>query len=337
MATKKIEIQDSNGNVYYPHTEASVVKNGNTTVAAQLNEITNEVNQLSNPNLLINGDFQVWQRGESFNYIGNDIKTSNIYTADRWRMIQSNIGSTCYVLKGQGTGMMVTNFNKPSGVEMCLSQKFEKPLHTETAVGFTLSCVYSSIMPAKLLIRDNNNNRTLAIVEMPTSADLTKVECSFKSSDLSNDNKVEVLVQFPSDQAYTQGHINLIYVKLENGTVTTPCVSRTYAEEILLCKRYYQYNPPNVWFQFNRSHGGGLRCDIPVLPMRQTPTLIFPTDDFKMYNNASVWETIDKTKCVVSGNYSSQITLQVSTTSSGLADYMTFIAQGIPSFDSEIY
>ncbi len=38
MATKKIEIQDSNGNVYYPHTEASVVKNGNTTVAAQLNE-----------------------------------------------------------------------------------------------------------------------------------------------------------------------------------------------------------------------------------------------------------------------------------------------------------
>ena len=43
MATKKIEIQDSNGNVYYPHTEASVVKNGNTTVAAQLNDLTKRV------------------------------------------------------------------------------------------------------------------------------------------------------------------------------------------------------------------------------------------------------------------------------------------------------
>lgn len=38
MATKKIEIQDSNGNVYYPHTDASVVKNGSKTVAEQLNE-----------------------------------------------------------------------------------------------------------------------------------------------------------------------------------------------------------------------------------------------------------------------------------------------------------
>lgn len=41
MATKKIEIQDSNGNVYYPHTDASVVKNGSKTVAEQLNDLEN--------------------------------------------------------------------------------------------------------------------------------------------------------------------------------------------------------------------------------------------------------------------------------------------------------
>lgn len=43
MATKKIEIQDSNGNVYYPHTDASVVKNGSKTVAEQLNDISIDV------------------------------------------------------------------------------------------------------------------------------------------------------------------------------------------------------------------------------------------------------------------------------------------------------
>lgn len=53
MATKKIEIQDSNGNVYYPHTDASVVKNGSKTVAEQLNDIMKErgycnVKQLNN-------------------------------------------------------------------------------------------------------------------------------------------------------------------------------------------------------------------------------------------------------------------------------------------------
>lgn len=55
MATKKIEIQDSNGNVYYPHTEASVVKNGNTTVAAQLNEKVNKTAIINNCNVTEEG------------------------------------------------------------------------------------------------------------------------------------------------------------------------------------------------------------------------------------------------------------------------------------------
>lgn len=42
MATKNIEIQDSDGNIYYPHTDASVVKNGSTTVAEQLKDIAND-------------------------------------------------------------------------------------------------------------------------------------------------------------------------------------------------------------------------------------------------------------------------------------------------------
>ncbi len=46
MATKNIEIQDSDGNIYYPHTNASVVKNGSTTVAEQLKDIVNKVDNI---------------------------------------------------------------------------------------------------------------------------------------------------------------------------------------------------------------------------------------------------------------------------------------------------
>ncbi len=46
MATKNIEIQDSDGNIYYPHTNASVVKNGSTTVAEQLKDIANKVDNI---------------------------------------------------------------------------------------------------------------------------------------------------------------------------------------------------------------------------------------------------------------------------------------------------
>ncbi|WP_423738406.1 hypothetical protein ACUH7Y_17430 [Clostridium beijerinckii] len=38
MATKNIEIQDSTGNIYYPHTDASIVKFGNSNVNATLSD-----------------------------------------------------------------------------------------------------------------------------------------------------------------------------------------------------------------------------------------------------------------------------------------------------------
>ncbi|WP_080443149.1 tail fiber protein [Clostridium botulinum] len=46
MAIKNIEIQDSDGNIYYPHTNASVVKNGESTVAEQLKDIANKVDNI---------------------------------------------------------------------------------------------------------------------------------------------------------------------------------------------------------------------------------------------------------------------------------------------------
>lgn len=55
MATKKIEIQDSDGNVYYPHTDASVVKNGSKTVAEQLNEKVNKTAIINNCNVTEEG------------------------------------------------------------------------------------------------------------------------------------------------------------------------------------------------------------------------------------------------------------------------------------------
>ena len=42
MDIKKIEIRDSNDNIYYPHTDASVVKHGSKTVAEYLNEVTQD-------------------------------------------------------------------------------------------------------------------------------------------------------------------------------------------------------------------------------------------------------------------------------------------------------
>lgn len=43
MATKNIEIQDSTGNIYYPHTDASIVKFGNSNVNATLSDLVKNI------------------------------------------------------------------------------------------------------------------------------------------------------------------------------------------------------------------------------------------------------------------------------------------------------
>lgn len=44
MSINKVEMQDSNGNIYYPHTDATVVKVGSNTLDAELGEVTDKAN-----------------------------------------------------------------------------------------------------------------------------------------------------------------------------------------------------------------------------------------------------------------------------------------------------
>ena len=46
MSINNVEMQDSVGNIYYPHTDASIVKFGETTVGASLSENTQDINNL---------------------------------------------------------------------------------------------------------------------------------------------------------------------------------------------------------------------------------------------------------------------------------------------------
>lgn len=45
MATNKIQIEDHNGDIYYPHTSADVVKRGTSTVDADLKSVENKFNE----------------------------------------------------------------------------------------------------------------------------------------------------------------------------------------------------------------------------------------------------------------------------------------------------
>ncbi len=63
-----------------------------TALESGLADTEEKVSTLSNPNLLINGGFTVWQRGESFTIPRTGYGTGG-YTADRWR-VWANADST---------------------------------------------------------------------------------------------------------------------------------------------------------------------------------------------------------------------------------------------------
>lgn len=74
-----------------------------TALESGLADTEEKAAALSNPNLLINGGFAVWQRGESFT-----VGTSRMYTADRWYCVKLAGGAESATVSRTEDGMLVS-------------------------------------------------------------------------------------------------------------------------------------------------------------------------------------------------------------------------------------
>lgn len=94
----KKEVYDTNNNGIVDNSEklggetAAWYQDKITALEGSMADTEEKVSTLSNPNLLINGGFTVWQRGESFTIPRTGYGTGG-YTADRWR-VWANADST---------------------------------------------------------------------------------------------------------------------------------------------------------------------------------------------------------------------------------------------------
>ena len=157
--------------------------------------------------MLINGDFQVWQRGTSFD---NSITTTSyvIYTADRWWT--NNEGLTFTVSKG-GTG----------GIVLSAYQGLYQTLETPLEVGETYT--------------------------LSTKINDEIIKFSFTGGTPSMTDHLEHFKWGAYDCVQIRGKATertIYWVKLEKSSIATPFVPRLYAEELALCQRYYQVIGP---------------------------------------------------------------------------------------------
>lgn len=198
---------------------------------------------VSNPNLLINSDFQVWQRGTSF-----PAAKSGEITADRWKtFIENNTSSDSINIRKSSGRMLITGSNKRyvvyQYVELtdqiktmfrvykCLTASAMFVTNADMSIGMSVVLVNSSdgtqthIGTAQESFT-NGNSKTI------------KFTCDVTGIDLTDYDLIQFnLCNVPADCA--SNNVYIYWGKLEYGEVATPYIPRLYTEELMLCSRYY--------------------------------------------------------------------------------------------------
>lgn len=186
----------------------------------ELEHVKYELSQRSNPNLLINGDFQIWQRSTKFNNIGYK------YTADRW----------C-AYNGVSTNSYVKKLNNHGGVCIkCVAddEQVEQDIVLDQPIEYIEDGVYT--LSAKI------NNKIYSIVCNVVNSDfyysysideLLAINLTRRSYAFNNSVFAQIIV-------HEGGYAELEWMKLEKGEYATPFISKNYSEELMDCQRYYE-------------------------------------------------------------------------------------------------
>lgn len=189
--------------------------------------------KIPNPNMLINGDFQVWQRGTEFDGVSG-------YTADRCMSYASQ--SAAIAVSKADNGLQFTS--KKAAIMVPYSYRME-PSDLKKVRGKTVTLSYSidGIMHSftlndfgQVYIQDD------AILESHT----------LPSTDSTLGNLV-IVIQY-TVMTIGESH-TLNWVKLELGETATPFVPRPYVEELMICKRYF--NVVNMQSRFTLVNTNG--------------------------------------------------------------------------------
>jgi len=266
-------------------------------------------NPLMFRNRIINGNFNVWQRGTTFT------STAGTYSADRW--VEPNNGQT--VTTAQSTNVpfragfqysvsLTTTFTTGSSalVEQRIEQLNTYDLYQGTLITVSFWAAQTAGTLNTLIVQPftpfgvNSSwggsvypvATTPLNVYLPLSSNWQYYTGTFAVSNVSvSTNGLGLQFYYgvnPSNPTTTL----ITGVQLEKGTVATPFEYRPYATELALCQRYYtQLNAGSTYARFGTAYSvtttsSNVYIPLPVT-MRAQPTLTMTIANFRVDEGSS--------------------------------------------------
>lgn len=231
-------------------TDASLlpVHNGAGLKKGTLTQLSNFLGtKFSNPNLLINPDFKINQRGET--EYAYQASGATQYTVDRFGVAFLNVktASDGLILNANGT-------NADGGY---FSQTLEEEVEGDTILSFKASAVVGTITFYNLNSKNSTNSGNTVTV---TSDGIYKV----------NGNNTKLVMAHLTKESSCK----IEWMKLEQGSIATPFIAPNQAEELVKCKRFYNRISITETF-YAATVGMAYRFSYVVQSMRIKPTLLY--------------------------------------------------------------
>lgn len=200
--------------------------------------------RITNPNLLINGGFDVWQELESYTLTGASVVG---YCADQWHTWSSgtNTGSNALITRSDaGLRMQHNGFAGYTFIAQTVDETILPKLIGKT-VTLSFEATVSQggringvLWDAKKFGKYGAADTGTSLASIPVTGDGTRHMYSVTGVVPADITDLDVVFSSPNNQA-TQDY-TLHWVKLELGGAATPYVPEDYTLELLQCMRYYR-------------------------------------------------------------------------------------------------
>ena len=255
-------------------------------------------------NRIINGNFDIWQRGTSFS------PTSNTYTADRWAILFDGTGATRTISQqsfalGQtavpnepeyfvrfaqsvaGSGSTINRIDQRiEDVRTFAGQQVTISFWAKAAANTTMPSVQlaqyfgAGGSPSAEVYTTAGSSLALTTSWQKFSYSVSLPSISGKTLGTEDIDSLVPLFNMPLNTTFT---IDIAQVQLEPGPVVTPFERRPIGTELALCQRYFQKNnsaQSRSIFQGYVVNGSNYLAQVQFpVAMRIAPTMSITVDD----------------------------------------------------------